>query len=137
MLDLFDTKPSIAVQPQAVLKQCLLLLQYVNTLEANILKSLNAVCNVSITFVVASSISVTSLYAFTGSDSTAAAAAQSSLAAVLTSGSVSSIFGSSFGPVTVSGVATSNATNPGKRLDLSFQVCLLCLGTQFNTKHVL
>lgn len=99
------------------------LLQFVYTLEANILKTLNAVCNVSITSVVASSISVTNLYAFTGSDSAAAAAAQASLANVLKSGSVSSLFGSGFGTVTVSGVATSNATNPGKKYGPAYLSC--------------
>lgn len=81
-------------------------------LEANIFSKINALVNVTITKVVAGSISVTNSAAFTSSDSAAALAGQSALADVLSSGDVSSIFGTTFGSVTVSGVTEGNVTNP-------------------------
>lgn len=84
------------------------------TLEANIFAKINALVNITITKVVQGSVSVTNSAAFTASDSADALAGQSALADVLSSGDVSSIFGDSFGTVTVSGVTKGNATNPSK-----------------------
>ncbi len=94
--------------------QSLLLLQFVTTLETNIFAKINALVNVTITKVVQGSVSVTNSAAFTGSNSAEALAGQSALADVLNSGDVSSIFGDSFGTVTVSGVTKGNATNPSE-----------------------
>ena len=87
-------------------------LQFVRVLEANIFSKINALVNVTITKVVAGSISVTNSAAFTSSDSAAALAGQSALADVLSSGDVSSIFGTTFGSVTVSGITKGTVTNP-------------------------
>ncbi len=64
--------------------------------------------------VVLGSVSVSNSVAFTDADSADALAGQSALASVLQSGDVSSIFGTTFGTVTVSNVAQGNATNPSK-----------------------
>lgn len=89
-------------------------MQFVDTLEANIYAKINALVNVTITNVVAGSIQVTNSVAFTSGNAAAALAGQSALAAVLTSGDVSDIFGTSFGSVTVTGVALGTATNPSE-----------------------
>jgi small-conductance mechanosensitive channel len=94
---------------------CALCLQFVNTLETNILTSIGSVVNVTITNVVLGSISVSNTIAFTAADSIAAAAGQTALAQALSSGDVS-LFGTTFGPVTVSDVKQANATNPGEFL---------------------
>ena len=85
-----------------------------STLEANIFAKINALVNVTITNVVAGSVQVTNSVAFTGANSAAALAGQSALAAVLNSGDVSDIFGTTFGSVTVSGVALGTASNPSE-----------------------
>lgn len=92
---------------------CILCLQFVNTLETNILTSIGSLVNVTITNVVLGSISVSNTIAFTDADSLAAAAGQTALAQALSSGDVS-LFGTTFGAVTVSNVKQANATNPGK-----------------------
>ncbi|DBB09875.1 TPA: hypothetical protein ACH3X3_001488 [Trebouxia sp. C0006] len=85
--------------------------QFVNTLETNILTSIGSLVNVTITNVVLGSISVSNTIAFTDADSLAAAAGQTALAQALSSGDVS-LFGTTFGSVTVSNVKQANATNP-------------------------
>lgn len=90
------------------------MLQFVETLETNILAEIDALVNVTISKVVLGSVSVSNTVAFTGADSQAALAGQGALADVLQSGDVSSIFGSSFGTVAVSSVAKANATNPSE-----------------------
>ncbi len=89
-------------------------LQFVATLESNILTAIEQLVNVTITKVVAGSISVSTSIAFTTADAAAALEGQSALAAVLQSNDVSSIFGDSFGDVTVTGVSKGNTTNPSK-----------------------
>ncbi|DBB16733.1 hypothetical protein WJX82_001283 [Trebouxia sp. C0006] len=84
--------------------------RFITTLEANILKLLDVLANVTIDSVVASSVSVTDTISFTGADSTAATEARDALVTALTSGD-SSIFGTSFGSVTVSSVLSTNSTN--------------------------
>ena len=85
-----------------------------STLETNIFAKINAVVNVTITNVAAGSIQVTNSVAFTGANSAAALAGQSALAAVLSSGDVSDLFGTSFGNVEVSGVTLATASNPSE-----------------------
>ncbi|DBB03259.1 TPA: hypothetical protein ACH3X3_010655 [Trebouxia sp. C0006] len=86
--------------------------RFVATLESNILTAIEQLVNVTITKVVAGSISVSTSIAFTTADAAAALEGQSALAAVLQSNDVSSIFGDSFGDVTVTGVSKGNTTNP-------------------------
>ena len=97
-------------------------MQFVATLETNIFAKINALVNVTITKVVMGSISVTNSVAFTGADSAAALAGQSALAQVLSSTDASSLFGTTFGSVTVSNVAQTNATNPSRS---PVQSCIL------------
>ena len=89
-------------------------MQFVKTMEANILAEIKAVVSVVITQIVPGSVKVSSSIVFTGADSTAALAGASAVAAVLASGDVSTIVGTSFGTVDVSGVTQGNATNPSK-----------------------
>ena len=88
--------------------------QFIVTLEANILAQIKAVVNVTITQVVPGSVKVSSSVAFTGADSAGAVDAQTALTNVLKSGDVSSIFGTTFGSVAVSDVAQTTASNPSK-----------------------
>lgn len=88
-------------------------MQFVEALEANILKLLDVLANVTIDSVVASSVSVADTISFTGADSTAATEARDALVTALSSGDTS-IFGTSFGTVTVSSVSSTNSTNTGK-----------------------
>ena len=88
-------------------------LQFIATLESNIFKLLNALANVTIDSVVASSVKVGDTIAFTGSDSDAAAGARDALVTALNSGDTS-VFGTSFGSVAVSGVSATNSSNPSK-----------------------
>ncbi len=85
-------------------------MQFVETLETNIFAKINALVNVTIAKVVLGSVSVTDSVAFTSADNQAALAGQGALAAVLQSGDVSSIFGTTFGTVAVSNVTQGNAT---------------------------
>lgn len=89
-------------------------MQFVDTLETNIFLKINALVNVTITNVVAGSVQVTNSVAFTGANTAEALAGQSALAAVLNSGDVADIFGTSFGSVTVSSVTLGTASNPSK-----------------------
>lgn len=73
--------------------------------------------------VIAGSIVVSHTVAFTGADSSAASSAAATLATVLQSGDVSSVFGNSFGDVTVSGVQATTTTNPSKELVLEILLC--------------
>ena len=94
--------------------KCCSCLQFETTLEINIEATVNTPVNVTITNVVAGSVKVTNTVAFTGSNSAAALAGQSALATLRKSGDVSSVFGSTFGSVTVSGVTLGTASNPSK-----------------------
>ncbi len=89
-------------------------LQFIATLESNILAAIQQLVNVTITKVVSGSISVSTSIAFTTADAAAAVEGQSALATVLQSNDVSSIFGDSFGTVTVTGVSKGNTANPSK-----------------------
>jgi hypothetical protein len=99
-------------------------LQFIATLESNILAAIQQLVNVTITKVVSGSISVSSSIAFT----TAAAAleGQSAQAAVLQSNDVSSIFGDSFGTVTVTGVSKGSTTSPYANMHVSLHLLSLC-----------
>ena len=90
------------------------MLQFVNTLEANILTTIHAVTNVTITQVTTGSVIVANTVAFTGASNGAALAGQNALTSLLESSDVSSIFGTSFGTVTVSNVTKANSTNPSR-----------------------
>lgn len=89
-------------------------LQFVKILETHAYIKTNAITNVTIDKVTMGSINVAHTFAFTGADSTGAVAGQSALAEVLKSGDAASIFGTSFGPVTVSNVTQQNTTNPSE-----------------------
>ena len=92
-------------------------MQFANTLEANILAALKAVAHVTINKVTPGSISVDNTVAFNGADTTAAKAAQSSLVTLLSSpNGVGSVYGSTFGNVTVTKVQPANSTNPSEYL---------------------
>ncbi|KAL0027428.1 hypothetical protein WJX77_000156 [Trebouxia sp. C0004] len=97
--------------------------RFVKILETNAYIKTNAITNVTIDKVIMGSINVAHTFAFTAADSTAAVAGQSSLAEVLKSGDAASIFGTSFGPVTVSNVTQQNTTNPtSEDLDGDFDI---------------
>ena len=98
-------------------------MQFVKTMEANILAEIKAVVSVVITQIVPGPVKVSSSIVFTGADSTAALAGASAVAAVLASGDVSTIVGTSFGTVAVSGVTQGNATNPGKSRHSQGTIC--------------
>lgn len=90
----------------------LYLLQFCAVLEANILKTQGVVANCTITSVVLGSVKVSNTLAFTGSDSTAAEAARNSVATALSSSNSADYFGTTFGQVSVSDVATVTTANP-------------------------
>lgn len=86
-------------------------------MEANIFATLRVVANVTINNVTPGSIKVDNSVAFTGADAAAAATAQTQFALLIdpkNANSLSSIYGTSFGTVTVSGVTKTNSTNPSK-----------------------
>ena len=89
-------------------------LQFINTLEENIFAKINAVVNVTIDKVTMGSVLVANTVAFTGANAAGAIAGQDALSKVMTSGDVSSIFGDSFGTVTVTEVKSIDATNPSE-----------------------
>ena len=89
-----------------------LLLQFCSTLEANILRVQGVVTNCTITSVVLGSVKVSNTLAFTGSDAAAAEAARNSVATALASTNTADYFGTSFGTVSVSDVASTNSANP-------------------------
>ena len=88
------------------------LMQFVTTLEASILKLLDVLANVTVDSVVAGSVTVDDTISFSGADSTAATEARDALVTALSSGDTS-IFGTTFGTVTVSSVSSTNSTNTG------------------------
>lgn len=91
--------------------------QFINTLEANIFTTLSVVANVTINNVTPGSIKVDNSVAFTGGDATAASAAQAKFASLLESqdaNDLASVYGTSFGIVSVSGITKTNSTNPSK-----------------------
>ncbi|KAL3152354.1 hypothetical protein ABBQ32_001416 [Trebouxia sp. C0010 RCD-2024] len=91
--------------------------RFIYTLEANIMAKLNTVTNVTITKVSPGSINVANSVAFTGADSDMAKANQGAFASLLGStGGVSSIYGTTFGAVTVSQVKQTTSPNPSDRL---------------------
>ena len=96
---------------------CTSVLQFIATMETNILAKIDAIVNVTITQVVSGSAVVTSSVAFTGADSTAASAERTALYQTLSSGDTT-IFGTSFGSVVVSNVTEGTANNPSKLLHL-------------------
>ena len=93
-------------------------LQFIATMEANILAKIDAIVNVTITQVVSGSAVVTNSVAFTGADSTAASAERTALYQTLSSGDTT-VFGTSFGTVAVSNVTEGNANNPSRLLHTS------------------
>lgn len=101
-------------------------LQFIATLESNILAAIQQLVNVTITKVVSGSISVSSSIAFTTADAAAALEGQSAQAAVLQSNDVSSIFGDSFGTVTVTGVSKGSTTSPYANMHVSLHLLSLC-----------
>jgi len=80
--------------------------------------------NVTIANVVSGSAIVTNSVAFTSAGSSAALAGRTALYQTLTAGDTT-IFGSSFGTVTVSNVTEGNATNPSENSTVLFvnQLC--------------
>lgn len=96
-------------------------LQFIATLQAAILAKISAVVNVTISKVESGSAIVYNSVAFTSADSAAALADRTALYTDLTAGDVS-LFGSSFGTVTVSNVAQANTTNPSKCQSVLFVV---------------
>lgn len=92
-------------------------MQFINTSEANSIITLSVVANVTINNVTPGSIKVDSSVAFTGADAAAATAAQAKFASLvdpMNTSSLSSIYGTSVGAVTVSDVINSNTSNPSK-----------------------
>lgn len=86
-------------------------------MEANIMAKLNTVSNVTITKVSPGSINVANSVAFTGADSNVAKANQDAFASLLGStDGVTSIYGTTFGAVTVSQVTQTTSPNPSKFL---------------------
>ena len=109
---------------QNVIPTQICLLQFISTLEANILAKLNAIVDVTVDKVTAGSVMVANTVAFTDANSASATAAQDNLATVLNSGDVSSIFGDSFGPVTVTNVAPTTSSNPSKLFIYVLNCCM-------------
>ena len=99
-------------------------LQFVTTLEANILKLLDVLANVTIDSVTQGSVNVDDTISFTGADSASATSARDALFTALTSGDTS-IFGTSFGSVKVSGVTSTNSSNTGTLLWLH-KIAICC-----------
>jgi len=92
--------------------------RYISTLEESILASLKVVSNVTIDSIKAGSVVVSNTVAFTGADGAAAATSLSTaLASNSNGGYVSTLFGSSFGSVTVdpASVSETTTTNPTKK----------------------
>lgn len=106
--------PAHAIQHLLTVSICV---QFVNTMEANIFATLSVVANMTINNVTPGSIQVDNSVAFTGADAAAATTAQRQFALLVdpkNANSLSSIYGTSFGTVTVSGVTLTNSTNPSK-----------------------
>ena len=85
-------------------------LQFISTLEANVEALTGSPVKVTIDSVTSGSVVVTETYAFLDNSVTSAA----NLATVLTSSDSSSVFGTTFGPVTVAAgsVMTGTVANP-------------------------
>ena len=114
------------------------LLQFCRTLEANILRVQGVVANCSITNIVLGSVKVSNTLAFTGSDATAAEAARDSVATALASTNSADYFGTSFGTVSVSDIASTTSANPeGERCFMTIKQnsCLSFLPA-LSTLHV-
>ena len=88
-------------------------LQFISTLEANVEALTGSPVKVTIDSVTSGSVVVTETYAFLDNSVTSAA----NLATVLTSSDSSSVFGTTFGPVTVAAgsVKTGTVTNPSSK----------------------
>lgn len=109
---------------------CWFVLQFCNALEANILRSLNAVCNCTVTRVTPGSVNVENTITFPGADGAAAKSAQGDLVTLLKSDDgITSVFGSAYGQVSVRGVEAVDASNPSESPLQCFSVttiwCLL------------
>lgn len=97
----------------------MLVLQFCNTIQANILSTLNVPSTCTITDVTPGSVKVANTVAFTGSDLEAATAAQKSLASKLeTTEGITSVYGSGYGTVTVSSIKQDSVSNPSELLTL-------------------
>lgn len=95
-------------------------------MEATILAKLRAVSNVSITRVSPGSITVANSVAFTEADNDMATAHQNAFATLLGSADgAASVYGTTFGAVTVSNVTKATAPNPGELFLQS--ALLLCI----------
>ena len=101
-------------------------LQFINTLQANILLATGQVANATITKIETGSVKVSNTIAFTGNDTTAATAARDTVFSALSSTSSSDltkIFGTSFGAVTVSSPQSTVSNNPSKRCLVAHRHC--------------
>ena len=108
-----NRRQSCQILPVFLIQDTACVLQFISTLEANIFSEINALTNVTITKVVAGSISVTNSISFTAAYLSAAVAGQSALATLLSSG-INTVFGRTFGSVSVSNITQTNTTNPGE-----------------------
>ena len=98
-------------------KSVTVVLQFCNALQANILKTLQVVCNCTVTRVTPGSINVENTISFSGGNGAAAKAAQSDLVTLLKSDAgIISVFGTTYGTVSVSGVEAVEASNSSKLL---------------------
>lgn len=87
-------------------------LQFINTLQANILANLGVVSNVTVNSVTKGSVLVDNTVAFTGTDQSAAATAQTKLASLLGSPTgISSVYGTGYGTVTVASITPENTAS--------------------------
>ena len=104
-LALSDMQPFLAI----IYVVCL---QFINTLQANILANLGVVSNVTINSVTKGSVLIDNTVAFTGADQSAAANAQAQLASLLaTPSGISSVYGSGYGTVTVASISQENTAS--------------------------
>lgn len=87
------------------------MLQYCATIQDNILTSYGVVSNCTVGTLSAGSVIVPTTVAFTGADSAKATTAQSAFAAALIAKDTS-VFGSSYGTVSVASVQKGTAANP-------------------------
>lgn len=104
--------PNISFSVDVSLLTVIYLLQFCSVLAANILKAQGVVANCTITNVVLGSVKVSNTLAFTGSDTAAAEAARNSVATALSSTDSTDYFGTTFGDVSVSDIATVTTANP-------------------------
>lgn len=104
--------PNISFSVDVSLLTVIYLLQFCSVLAANILKAQGVVANCTVTNVVLGSVKVSNTLAFTGSDTAAAEAARDSVATALSSTDSTDYFGTTFGDVSVSDIATVTTANP-------------------------